>query len=85
MTAPLRGSEPIIVPVALGARAYEIVIGRGQLATLGARIKVLRAAAKCVVVTDENVAQKHLAPCQAALEAAGISSAVYHGTEWREI
>ena len=75
MTAPLRASEPIIVPVALGARAYEIVIGRGQLATLGARIKVLRAAAKCVVVTDESVAQKHLAACQAALEAAGISCA----------
>jgi 3-dehydroquinate synthase len=75
MTAPLRASEPIIVPVALGARAYEIVIGRGQLATLGARIKALRAAAKCVVVTDENVAQKHLAVCQAALEAAGIASA----------
>ena len=74
MTAPLRASEPIIVPVALGARAYEIVIGRGQLATLGARIKVLRTAAKCLVVTDENVAQKHLAPCQAALEVAGISS-----------
>jgi 3-dehydroquinate synthase len=75
MTAPLRASEPINVPVALGARAYEIVIGRGQLATLGARIKVLRVAAKCVVVTDENVAQKHLAVCQAALEAAGIASA----------
>ena len=74
MTAPLRASEPIIVPVALGARAYEIVIGRGQLATLGARIKVLRAAAKCVVVTDENVAQRHLAVCQAALDAAGITS-----------
>jgi len=74
MTAPLRASEPIIVPVALGARAYELVIGRGQLATLGARIKALRAAAKCVVVTDENVAQKHLAACQAALEAAGIAS-----------
>jgi len=74
MTAPLRASEPIIVPVALGARAYEIVIGRGQLATLGARIKVLRAAAKCVIVTDENVAQKHLAACQAALAAAAIES-----------
>jgi 3-dehydroquinate synthase len=74
MTAPLRASEPIIVPVALGARAYEIVIGRGQLATLGARIKVLRAAAKCVVVTDVNVAQKHLAACQDALAAAGIES-----------
>ena len=74
MTAPLRASEPIIVPVALGARAYEIVIGRGQLATLGARIKVLRPGAKCMIVTDENVAQKHLAACQAAFWAAGIES-----------
>ena len=32
MTAPLRSSEPIAVPVALGARAYDIVIGRGLLA-----------------------------------------------------
>ena len=36
MTAPLRQSEPIVVPVALGARAYDIVIGRGLLASLGA-------------------------------------------------
>ena len=39
MTAPLRQSEPIVVPVALGARAYDIVIGRGLLASLGERIK----------------------------------------------
>ena len=39
MTAPLRQSEPIVVPVALGERAYEIVIGRGLLSSLGERIK----------------------------------------------
>jgi len=44
MTAPLRSGEPIVVPVALGARAYDIVIGRGLLASLGARIKALRRA-----------------------------------------
>lgn len=38
MTAPLRQSEPIVVPVSLGARAYDIVIGRGLLASLGERI-----------------------------------------------
>ena len=44
MTAPLRArSEPIVVQVALGTRAYDIVIGRGLLASLGARIKALRA------------------------------------------
>jgi 3-dehydroquinate synthase len=74
MTAPLRASEPIIVPVALGARAYEIVIGRGQLPTLGARIAVLRPGAKCAIVTDATVAKHHLAATQAALKAAGLES-----------
>ena len=74
MTAPLRAREPIIVPVALGARAYEIVVGRGQLATLGARIGGLRAGAKCAIVTDATVAKHHLAAAEAALKSAGIAS-----------
>ncbi len=75
MTAPLRSGEPIIVPVALGTRAYEIVIGRGVLSSLGARIKALRPGAKVAIVTDENVAKLHLAAAEAALKAAGIESA----------
>lgn len=78
MTAPLRPgplAEPIVVPVALAERAYDIVIGRGQLASLGARIKALRAGAKCAIVTDATVAQHHLAATEAALKSAGIASA----------
>ena len=78
MTAPLRPgplAEPIMVPVALAERAYDIVIGRGQLATLGARIGGLRAGAKCAIVTDATVAQHHLAATEAALKSAGIASA----------
>jgi 3-dehydroquinate synthase len=74
MTAPLRSGEPITVSVALGTRAYDIAIGRGQLATLGARIKTLRPGAKTAIVTDRNVAQHHLAACEAALKSAGIES-----------
>ena len=74
MTAALRSSEPIVVPVALGARAYDIVIGRGQLAALGARIGGLRPGAKTAIVTDATVAQHHLAACQEALKSAGIES-----------
>src|SRR5437879_10372063 len=74
MTAPLRSGEPIIVPVARGARAYDIVIGRGVLGSLGARIKALRPGAKVAVVTDENVAKLHLAATEASLKAAGIES-----------
>jgi 3-dehydroquinate synthase len=74
MTAPLRSGEPIVVPVALGERAYDIVIGRGLISSLGARIKALRPGAKAAIVTDENVAQKHLATAEAALKAAGVES-----------
>ena len=40
MTAPLRHAEPIVVQVALAERSYGIVIARGLLASLGARLKV---------------------------------------------
>ncbi len=78
MTAPLRqaGSpaEPIVVPVALGTRAYDIVIGRGLIASLGERIAALRPGAKVAVVTDATVAKRHLAATAAALKSAGIES-----------
>jgi 3-dehydroquinate synthase len=74
MTAPLRHAEPIVVPVALAERAYDIVIGRGLLASLGARIKALRSGAKVAIVTDETVARHHLAATEAALKPAGIES-----------
>ncbi|HEX3440720.1 MAG TPA: 3-dehydroquinate synthase [Pseudolabrys sp.] len=74
MTAPLRTNEPIVVQVALGARTYDIVIGRGLLASLGARTKALRPGAKTVIVTDETVAKHHRAATEQALAAAGIES-----------
>ena len=63
MTAPLRqpASGKTIVPVALGDRAYDIVIGRDVIATLGSRIKALRPGARVAILTDENVAATHLA------------------------
>lgn len=74
MTAPLKAREPTTVPVALGNRAYDIVIGRGMLASLGAAIAKLRPGARAVIVTDENVAARHLAAAEAALAAAGVGS-----------
>lgn len=72
MTAPLRTGEPITVKVALGSRAYDIVIGRSLIGSLGARIKALRPGAKVAIVTDTTVAGHHLQAAEAALEAAGI-------------
>jgi 3-dehydroquinate synthase len=74
MTAPLRTNDPIVVQVALGERTYDIVIGRGLLATLGARIKALRPGAKTVIVTDETVGKLHRAATEQALAAGGIDS-----------
>jgi 3-dehydroquinate synthase len=73
MTA-LGRSDPTIVNVALGTRSYDIVIGRGLLASLGARIAALRPGAKVVIVTDDNVARHHLDPAEAALRHAGVAS-----------
>jgi 3-dehydroquinate synthase len=75
MTAPLRAGEPIIVNVALGTRAYDILIGRGLLATLGTRIAALRPGCKAAIVTDETVARIHLPAALAALKDAGIGAA----------
>ena len=75
MTAPLHSNEPIVVPVALKARAYDIVIGRGVLENLGAGVKALRPRARVAIVTDEAVAHHHLAACEAALQSAGIETA----------
>ena len=72
MTAPLRSGEPITVNVALGAREYDIAIGRGLLASLGARIAEIRPGVQAAIVTDENVARHHLEAAEAALATAGL-------------
>ena len=72
MTAPLRASEPVTVNVALGERAYDIVIGRGLLGELGDRIAALKPGAAAAIVTDETVAARHLGAAEAALAAAGV-------------
>jgi 3-dehydroquinate synthetase len=74
MTAPVRSSEPAVVHVALGARGYDVIIGRGTLAGLGGRIAVLRPGASAAIVTDATVASHHLAAAEAALERAGMRS-----------
>ena len=73
MTATVR-TDPTVVQVALGARSYDIVIGRGIIASLGARIAALRPGAKTIIVTDHNVARYVLGDAEAALAKAGISA-----------
>ena len=65
---------PTIVHVGLGERAYDIVIGHGVLAELGARIAALRPGARTAIVTDQSVAKHWLEPAEAALAAAGVAT-----------
>jgi len=76
MTAPLRLGEPIVVNVALGARSYDIVIGRGVLNSLGQRIAALRPGARVAIVSDETVARHYLQAAQAALGGVGAAAPV---------
>ncbi|MGM4894080.1 3-dehydroquinate synthase [Tardiphaga sp. 709] len=72
MTAPLKHSDPIVVDVALAERAYDIVIGRNVLPSLGARIAKLRPGVRTAIVTDRTVAKHWLAATEASLAEAGI-------------
>jgi len=74
MTAPLKHSADITVDVALGERAYDIVIGRGVLASLGARVAALRPGVRTAIVTDRTVAKHWLEQTERSLTEAGIAT-----------
>ena len=63
-----------IVPVDLGARSYQVRIGQGLLADIGAQISPLLRRKRVAIVTDENVAAQHLPAVLAALTDAGIAT-----------
>ena len=56
------------VPVALGGRAYEVLIGEGLIDQAGERIAPLLKRKRTAVVADETVAGLHGARMVASLE-----------------
>ena len=66
--------DPTIVNVALGDRAYDIVIGRNQISALGARASALKPEARAAIVTDDTVAGLHLEAAEAALKTSGLAT-----------
>ncbi len=62
-----------VVPVALGARSYEVRIGTGLIDTMGAQVAPLLRRRKVAVVTDETVAAEHLMRLAKSLETEGIA------------
>jgi 3-dehydroquinate synthase len=65
------GDEVRTVPVALGDRAYDVLIGPGLLPRVGTLIASRLGSARCAIVTDRNVAGFHLQTLEKALRADG--------------
>jgi 3-dehydroquinate synthase len=61
------------VTVALGARAYDIVVGAGVLDEAGARLASLLGKRPALVISDETVAGLYLERLTRALDGAGIA------------
>ncbi len=62
------------VPVALAGRSYDILIGRNLLPRTGGALAALAPGARAAIVTDENVASRHLPALEGSLKSAGITS-----------
>ena len=74
-TARMENPSFITVPVPLGDRAYDILVGRGLVETAGARIAALGARA-AAIVTDEHVGPLYADALARSLEAQGLRVSV---------
>ncbi|HSF05152.1 MAG TPA: 3-dehydroquinate synthase [Methylomirabilota bacterium] len=64
----------MIIPVRLGARAYDIVVERGALGTLGARLRSLGVGSRTALVSSPSVLRLHGKQALESLEAAGFTT-----------
>jgi 3-dehydroquinate synthetase len=70
--APTTVAEPrATIGVTLAARSYEVVVGPGLMSEAADLIAARLGPAKCAIVTDSNVAARHLPGLEAALRACG--------------
>ncbi|HZH09345.1 MAG TPA: 3-dehydroquinate synthase [Microvirga sp.] len=74
-TAQPHTGSILTVPVPLGDRAYDILVGRGLIESAGARIASLGARA-AAVVTDEHVGPLYAQALSQSLEAKGLRVSV---------
>lgn len=65
------------VQVSLGARSYEVLIGKDLLSALGGHCRRLGLADRCVVVTDKIVGGKYGAAAMESLAGAGFEASLY--------
>lgn len=68
-------ADTVVVPVELGERAYDIVIGHGTLPELGAACAAVTPGRAAVVISDDNVAPLYADAVLASLRGAGFRAA----------
>jgi 3-dehydroquinate synthase len=73
--ARMEGPSFITVPVPLGDRAYDILVGRGLIESAGSRIAALGARA-AAIVTDAHVGPLYAEALARSLEAQGVRTSV---------
>jgi 3-dehydroquinate synthase len=61
------------VDVALGPKSYTVVVERGVLATVGARLRALRVGSRAALVTSASILRLHGKPVIDSLEEAGFT------------
>jgi 3-dehydroquinate synthase len=66
----------VLIPVSLGARSYAIVVERGGLATIGARLRALEVGSRAAVVTSASILRLFGKTVTASLEEAGFKVTV---------
>ena len=69
--------SPVSVPVALGARSYDILVGSNLIADGGSALKKVIRNPRAAIITDETVAALHLKILEKTLDHAGIEHSVH--------
>lgn len=64
------------VPVELGGARYDALIRRGLLQQAGTSLRPLTPSPRVAIITDSNVAARHLEPLRESLRSAGFESLV---------
>ena len=65
------------ITVRLGARSYQIVVGRGLLSRLGTLLKPLKLGPKILIVSNEQVAKRFLPVVRRSLHRVGFKVEAY--------
>ena len=74
MTVEAETDGIVRVPVSLGERSYDILIGEGLVADAGRWFRAVLPKARACIITDSNVSGRHLVAFEKSLRRAGVTA-----------